>query len=336
MIVLIPAYEPDHHLIDLVNEIKKETNFKVIVVNDGSSNGFDFDKFGNKAIVLNHEVNKGKGAALRTGFSYIYDNYRYEDGVVTADADGQHTLKDIVKVAYDLTQNENSIVLGCRKFIGDVPKKSLLGNKITRIVFKLTSGKYISDTQTGLRAVPVDKLPLMIDIEGDRYEYEMNMLYEAVKAKINIVETPIKTIYEDGNKCSHFRPFKDGFRIYKSIFKFMGSSLLCALLDYTLFMVFLSLLSKKLIILCNILARIVSATTNYLINRKVVFKSHANPLKSVLKYALLALFIIIANSAILYLLTNVVHLAPWIAKIIVEVLLFSVSYVVQKRFIFNK
>ena len=116
----------------------------------------------------------------------------------------------------------------------------------------------------------------------------------------------------------------------------MGSSMLSALVDYTLFMIFLSIIGQKLIILCNVLARIISATFNYFVNKRLVFKSHGNTLKSLLKYAILAACILIANSLILYVLTNLLSIAAWLSKIIVEILLFSISYIIQKRFIFNK
>lgn len=333
MIVVIPALNPDFHLTNLVNELKAKTKYKIIVVNDGSNSDEIFAKLPKPVTVLTHEVNKGKGAALKTALKYIKKNYANENGVVFADADGQHAISDIIKISEALAKNPEALITGRRKFANKVPIKSRFGNGLTRIMFKITSGKYIYDTQTGLRAISFNNIDILLKTNGDRYEYEMNMLYDVIKNNIKIIEVPIKTIYENNNKASHFKVIRDSLLIYKSIFKFMGSSLLSALLDYVLFIISFKLIG---VVAANLSARLISATVNYTINKKFVFKHEDNPMESLLKYALLATFIIILNSAVLYLFTSIVTISPVIAKIIVEVIMFVVSYTMQKHVVFKK
>lgn len=333
MIVVIPALNPDFHLTNLVNELKAKTKYKIIVINDGSNSSEIFDKLAKKVIVLTHKVNKGKGVALKTALKYIKKEKLKDDGVIFADADGQHAVSDIIKLSDALAKNKNALVTGRRKFENKVPIKSKIGNGLTRVMFKITSGKYMYDTQTGLRAISLDNIDILLKTKGDRYEYEMNMLYDVIKNNINIIEVPIKTIYENNNKASHFKVIRDSLLIYKSIFKFMGSSLLSALLDYLLFIISFKLIG---IVYANLSARLISATVNYLINKKFVFKHQDNPMESLIKYALLALFIITLNSAVLYLFTSIITINPVIAKIIVEVIMFVVSYTMQKHVVFKK
>lgn len=332
MIVVIPALNPDFHLTNLIKELKEKTKYKIIVINDGSETSDVFNQLDKSVTVLTHKVNKGKGAALKTALKYIKKTYPKEDGVVFADADGQHAVHDIIKISDHLLENKNALVTGRRKFANKVPIKSRIGNGVTRFMFMVTSGKYMYDTQTGLRAISLDNIDVLLEASGDRYEYEMNMLYGAIKNNIKIIEVPIKTIYENNNKASHFKAIRDSILIYKSIFKFMSSSLISAGIDYVLFIIlypFIGILSA------NIGARIVSAIVNYTINKKFVFKSKDDPLKSLSMYFLLALFIIVLNSAVLYLFTSIITIKPAIAKVIVEVLMFMVSYTVQKKVIFR-
>ncbi len=332
MIVVIPALNPDFHLTDLVKELIKKTKYKIIVVNDGSSSSEIFGQLSKEVVVLTHKVNQGKGAALKTALKYIKKNYAKEDGVVFADADGQHAITDIIKISDKLLENKNALVTGRRKFANKVPIKSRIGNSITRFMFMITSGKYMYDTQTGLRAISLTNIDILINASGDRYEYEMNMLYDTIRNNIKIIEVPIRTIYENNNKASHFKVIRDSLLIYKSIFKFVSSSLISAGIDYVLFIILYPLIG---VLIANIGARIISAIINYTINKRIVFKSKDNPLKSLLMYFLLALFIIVLNSATLYLFTSIITIKPALAKVIVEVLMFFVSYTVQKKVIFR-
>ena len=222
VVPIIPALNPDEKLVKLVNELKK-TFKKIIVVNDGSASTLIFDKLkkNKECIVLVHEVNKGKGEALKTAYTYYLDNLIKEyDGVVTLDADGQHAVVDTINMS-KLVKERDETILGTRLFnTKETPLRNKLGNRITSRVFKMLYGIYIKDTQTGLRAFPNRLIKLMTEIEGSRFEYEMNVLIKLVKEKEEIYQYDIKTIYlENSNKHSHFNVFKDSFRIYKLMFK---------------------------------------------------------------------------------------------------------------------
>ncbi|MCR5689980.1 MAG: glycosyltransferase family 2 protein, partial [Clostridiales bacterium] len=291
MIVVIPAYEPDEKLLAVVEQLKSETDYQIVVVDDGSSEEYRplFDALETKAQVLHHEVNRGKGRAMKTAFEYIKNSGAFdaEDGIITADADGQHLLADIVAVSRMWENNREALVLGGRRFSGNVPLRSRFGNGVTRAVFAITTGVRVYDTQTGLRAFAVSAIDTMLAITGERYEYEINQLLYCTKTKTRIIEVPIETVYLDENKSSHFNTIRDSWRIYKTIFKFIGSSLISWLVDYVLLLVlnivFTRLFGNNPPMLLTrpldptlpalIIARTVSSTVNYFINRKVVFDS---------------------------------------------------------------
>ena len=328
---LIPSYEPNEKLIDIINDLIQTDRFDVIVVNDGSNSSYDryFDKIKDRVTYLSYDDNHGKGYALKTGFKYIEDNYD-DCVVVTLDSDGQHTAKDTLNLCNIVSKKDNTILLGKRLRGEKTPLRSKLGNSITRVVFRLSTGIDVYDTQTGLRAFRSDLLPFMLDIPGDRFEYEMNMLLEAPRKSIKLEEETIETIYEDNNSGSHFDTIKDSFRIYKQIFKFMFASVSSFVVDYLLYTI-LNLLTGNLV-LSNIVARIFSSTFNYTVNRNMVFKDKKSVSKSIIKYYLLAAFILLINTILLTLLSTVI--SKYVAKIIIEIVLFIVSYFVQKRFIF--
>lgn len=214
--VLIPAYKPDEKLVELCKKIIFE-KMKVIVVNDGS--GYEFEDIFNEiknldCILIEHEENFGKGTALKTGIKYALENNITK--LVTADADGQHSVEDIISVSKELENNAETIILGSRN-IKEMPLRSRFGNSLTKFLFSFLRGIKINDTQTGLRGIPVVKEWLIL--EGDRYEYEMNMLIFSKHIKIELKEIPISTIYINENESSHFKPIKDGLKIYKILFK---------------------------------------------------------------------------------------------------------------------
>lgn len=208
--IVIPAYNPDYKLKDLISRLD---GYDIIVVDDGSDNNFDFKSLG--VNVLRHEKNSGKGAALKTAFNYVLHENKYK-GVVTADCDGQHCPDDIIAVAEEFLANPETIVFGARNFMfRSTPIKSYIGNKITSFVLHLLYKIKLSDTQTGLRVIPTSILPILINTPGSGFEYETAVLLEVKKHKIPIREFSIKTVYEKNNKNTHFDPLKDSLKIYK-------------------------------------------------------------------------------------------------------------------------
>ena len=340
MIVVIPAYQPDDRLVSVVNELRDRTNYSILVVNDGSSPECDifFRSIKGKALVLHHRANYGKGRALKTAFSFIKNNYKSEDYVITVDADGQHKIDDIISVAQKAKEIQNALILGVRNFSDKcVPKKSRFGNKFTRFIFTAASGIKVSDTQTGLRAFPASWIPEMLDVYGDKYEYEMNTLFWTTKAGHPIVEVQIKTIYCENNVASHFSPIRDSLRIMFVIAKFMMSSITAFLIDYILFTVFRYLTddpsSAAAIVIATYGARIVSSTINFLINKNAVFENKSHSRKTVIKFYILVACIMIVNPFVTILYK--IFIPAQIAKILTEITIFPINYMCQRKFVFS-
>lgn len=340
LIALIPAFNPNEALIKVVDELLLK-DFLVIVINDGSSKATSkiFDLLPEEVTIITHEENLGKGSALKTGFRYIYTNFSSLEGVITLDADGQHTIEDIMKVASKLKYNRDSIILGSRSFTGKVPLKSSFGNSLTKIMFSLISKKSLKDTQTGLRGFNISMLPAMINIHGDRYEYETNLLLWAIKACINIIEVDIATVYLDKNKSSHFNPLKDSIKIYMSLFKFGLSSIFSFGIDIVLLFLFkyaTSGLNPQLSLFISVVsARTFSSLFNYFINSSLVIKNTKPTIRSFIKYYTLILFILGCNYITISFLYTIARLPLLASKLLTEVILFFISYGVQKKLIFK-
>ena len=339
-IALIPAFEPDEHLLELLQELQT-AGFSLVVVDDGSGEKSRrvFAMAAQVAIVLTHEVNRGKGRALKTGFSHILAHFPVDAVVVTLDADGQHSVPDAVRCAEAAEQTAGGLVLGCRSFRDGVPLRSRFGNTVTRTVYRISTGVDVHDTQTGLRAFSVSLIPFLLTIAGERYEYEMNVLLECSKRRLPIREVSIATIYKDGNSGSHFQTFRDSFLIYKEILKFVGSSFTCFLLDYGLYSLLVLITSpwgSVSVPFSNVAARTVSAGVNFALNRRLVFRSHDSVIRTGAQYFLLAAGILCGNTFLMNWLVNMLGANKFAAKLVTEFTFFTLSWVFQKLIIFRK
>ncbi len=338
MIILIPAYEPDQQLPALIRSIRDaEPWATVVVVDDGSGPAYKDVFDGVKALgchVIGYARNRGKGFALKTGFGFIADQLPGRN-VVCADSDGQHTIVDILKVAAAVQAGSPAMVLGTRNFTGNVPARSRFGNSATRLLFTLATGQRISDTQTGLRGYPASMLPWLRSVRGERYEYELNLLLEAKGAGYALHTVDIATVYLDHNAGSHFRPVADSVRIYAPLLKFLASSFTAFLVDTGVFLI-LTLVTDSLL-LAVVGARAVSSAVNFLVNRLMVFEhGRDKPAAATgLRYFGLVLVLLAANYGLISAL-NALSVAALPAKILAEIALLSVSYVVQQRFLFAR
>lgn len=347
--VVIPAYQPDEQLIAFCHRIREATNQEIVVVDDGCGEAYAHIFSAVEKVpfctVLHHEVNRGKGRGLKTAFEHLLRIREGLLGCVTADADGQHSVEDLIACSEALRNNPNSLVLGCRNFdLESVPAKSRAGNKITKFVCRHLCGINVSDTQTGLRAIPTAFMEDLLKVQGERFEFETNMLI-AARGNYPFFEVPICTIYDSAtDHHTHFNPVKDSFKIYaallKSFFKYVLSSFSSCIVDIGLFTLFCFLFEGPFktvmyVTLATVLARVISATYNYVVNYTFVFDSHKKKRVTVPKYISLA----IAQMLISALLTTVgVWLIPGafetVVKIAVDAILFVISYQIQKRWIF--
>ena len=335
MYVLIPAYQPDARLPRLILELHRaDPSSKIVVVDDGSGQKFS-DIFEASATagahVISYENNRGKGYVLREGFTWIRDVAGdSQECVVTADADGQHTLNDIFRVGRTCTDTGKS-VLGVREFVGHVPARSRIGNTATSALFWLATGWKLKDTQTGLRAFPVALLPALLEVQGDRYEYELRVLLHLAKFRHPVTQIPIETIYEAGNPTSHFRPLQDSARIWAPLLKFAASSGVATVIDYVLVLVLNALTGA--LFFPVIAARLVSASVNFAMNRRVFEATGVSLRRSALRYATLAVAVVAGSYTMLAVLTGI-GMPLWIAKIIADTTMYLVSYSAQSRYVF--
>lgn len=221
-IVVIPTYNPDQTFISYVEELIDAGIANIIIIDDGSIQEtqavFRMLELFPACTVLIHEQNRGKGAGLKTAFRHIQETFTEEATIVTADSDGQHAVQDVVDLFHELRKETHGIVLGVRDFdLEHVPSKNAFGNKLTSRVFKWLFGTYISDTQTGLRGFHSLDIPWLLAIKGERFEYEMNMLMMAVHDRMPLVEVPIQTLYFDEGRVTHYKTFRDSWRIAKQL-----------------------------------------------------------------------------------------------------------------------
>lgn len=339
-IVVIPVYQPEKVLEKLVDELWEE-GYLVLLVDDGSSEEYApvFEGLRDRAVVLRHEQNQGKGAAIKTALSYIHDWLWDYEWIGLMDGDGQHLVSDMKRLLQRAKEEKEGLILGVRKVAKkDMPLRSWIGNALTRQIFRLLGGTYVSDTQSGLRAFSKQLLPLLLDVEGSRYEYETNVLMTCARKKIPIIEVPIHTLYEDDqNSTSHFRVLRDSLRIYWQFIKFALSSFSSFCLDYLLFGLFLLLFPKGAFqaFAANLAARFLSAYYNYHVNVRFVFGEKGSGERA-LQYFALALGIFGMNNLLLTLFYQGMGLPVMLAKLLTEFLLFVISFLVQKVFIFHR
>ena len=339
-VLLIPAYKPSAELPGLVSRVREldkgESIGAVVVVNDGSDASFDpiFDALldVDGVVVVSHAINLGKGAALKTGFNHALVTWRHAAGIVTADADGQHAPEDIVRVAQALMETPGDIVLGVRQF-REIPLRSLVGNRISRLVFRVFAGFRLSDTQTGLRGWPKAYCLEALRITLNGYDFELESLMKK-SASRRLREVPIQTIYLDGNQSSHFNPIRDSMRISFVFLRYCGSSALADTVDYLVFMLMLQW--SQSIGWAQFAARVAAVTVAFVVARNLVFQSRTNWVRSLVKYLLLVATMGVVSYSMIQLLHVRLGVGVLIAKVLSEGILFLGNFAIQRDFIFSK
>jgi glycosyltransferase involved in cell wall biosynthesis len=335
--VLIPAYRPPASLVNLVRELSTRGVPAIILVDDGS--GPAFHSIFNQAAqypgvhVLRHTLNLGKGAALKTGIRHALCEFPGLIGIVTADADGQHHPEDIERIAASLLENPEALIMGCRRFDGAVPLRSRVGNILTRKLMQAMIGSKLEDTQTGLRGIPIALASRLLSLEARGYEFELEMLIAAHQWGVTVVEVPIRTIYEPGNRSSHFNPITDSMKIYFVLLRFSSVSLMAALIDNLVF--YLVWKRTGRILGAQVAARLVSVVFNYTMVRARVFVSKERHLVLLPKYLLLVVASGTASYLGIRIITARLAITAMPAKLFVETLLFFVNFAVQRTFIFR-
>lgn len=348
IIVLIPSLNPPKEILTTyLEDLKRAGMEKIILVNDGSREDYNsyFENLKNKGIdIFKHHKNFGKGRALKNAFNYILENYPEAEYIITADSDGQHTVEDIKNIAkIIISEREKSLYLGVRDFNqSNVPAKSRYGNKITSFVYRLLFSDRLTDTQTGLRAIHKDFLYDFLDLKGERFEYEINMLINASLTKKKIKEIPIKTVYFDNNSETHFNPIKDSIKIYSVMFntfiKFIFSAISSWILDIGLFSILFKIFDKLSyrIFIATFFARLISGIYNFNINKSFVFEDDSNSKDKLLKYGILWAVQLLISAFLVNFIYDKLSFNASLIKIIVDTVLFIISYRIQRNHIFNK
>ena len=350
--VIIPALNPGGELPGYVQTLLDRGIPAVIVVDDGSRTDcapiFTALEEIPGTHVLHHQVNRGKGCALKTAYRYCLDTPALSGvaGVVTADADGQHDVDDVLRVAVLTQEKPDAIIMGTRNLrLPQVPPRSKLGNRLTSFGFHMLYGADLEDTQTGLRGFPRELLKWCCGVRGERFEYEMNVLIKAVGDGIPFVETEIQTIYYDNNKGSHLRAGRDSWRVFVVLMSGLGvyaaAAAVSAALDVLLFWVSYRFLFTRLApetnYLCStVLARVVSSIVNFSLNRRFVFRSVRGHMDSLVRYYALWLTQMLASYLGLLALHALLAWPAVVLKAIVDILLAIGSYQVQLRWVFRK
>jgi glycosyltransferase involved in cell wall biosynthesis len=335
--ILIPAYKPGEALLELVSELTNSAEAAaIVVVNDGSGEAFAplFAALEEMpgVTVLHHAINMGKGAALKTGLNYCAYHFAPDAIVVTADADGQHLPEDILSVARESMANPEALVLGSRRFDGAVPLRSRIGNTVTRHVMRLAIGCTLTDTQTGLRGIPLSLARRLLKIPSNGYEFELDMLVLARQIGIPIRETSIRTVYIDGNRSSHFDPLLDSMRIYFVLLRFGLTSLVTAAVDYSVFVTMFA--ATESIVQSQVMARAIALVFNYIAVKRLVFYSDQRHHIVFPRYLLVVAISGTVSYACIRLLMDYAPVNVLGAKLLAETVIFIANFAVLREFIF--
>lgn len=352
--VVLPSLDPDEKLAAVIDGLLAQGFRDIILVNDGSHPDhlhyfLEARDAHPEITLLTHAVNRGKGAAMKTAFRWFLENRPQGLGVVTVDGDNQHHPEDTAACTANML-GTGHVTLGCRDFNQpDVPPRSRFGNHTTSLVFKLFCGMTISDTQTGLRAIPRSALETFLTVAGDRYEYETNMLLRMKTDRIPFDEKKIRTVYIEENKSSHFHAIRDSWRIYKLIlahfFRYTLSSILCAGVDTVCFSLFSWLLGNffhgfALTAAAGIIARAISSMLNFFVNKALVFRSSVSTGRALLRYYVLAIPQMAAQVLLTQGFYSLLHVSDrqggprTLIYVAVMVVLYFISYTIQRSWVF--
>lgn len=343
--VIIPSLEPGKQMLELVKRLVTEGYQNIILINDGSNSSYDalFQQVDQLqgVKVLKHAVNLGKGRALKTAFNYILTQCGDCIGAVTIDADGQHRFVDMEACIQCFYEHPKALVLGCRNFqTSGIPFRSRLGNRATCLMLKLLCGIQVRDTQTGLRVFSRTLMKAFLNVPGERFEYEMNMILYTKDHQIELQQVDIETIYVEQNESSHFRPFIDSARIYGMFFKFILSSVWSFMIDIAIFTIMVMLLKPMsvpfYIVIATVVARAISAICNFSINKNRVFQANEKTNSVALKYVVLCITQLALSAFFVSEIFLWIHINESILKILVDTCLFVLSFQIQRDWVFRK
>jgi putative flippase GtrA len=340
-VVVIPVIDPGEELLELVEGLRRVGFHRFIVVDDGSDTAHQ-DVFGDLAVsgidVRHQGENLGKGAAIKAGLRCALDSYPDAPACITVDGDGQHIPADVRSVCEESSLHPDELIIGERDLHdAAVPLRSRIGNGFSALYFKLDTGVSCADTQTGLRCLPAALMPFALQVPGNRYDYEMNFLTEAVKAGLGLRKVSIATVYLDENRASHFDTVHDSILIYRSLIRFALSSMACAILDLGLFGLLVSVLGMGIfatVAIATIAGRMTSGALNFALNRRWSFRATGDARAQMMRYIALFTMQMVA-SMLLVSLFGFLPVPLVIVKVFVDSALFVISYFAQRNWVFR-
>ncbi len=338
-VALIPAFQPNTNLFNVLEGLRRK-NIDRVVVDDGSGEHYRglFQVATNNAVVLTYRANRGKGHAIKLGLRYIQEHYPEDTVVVTVDANGRHCLDDAARCAAEARRNPHALILGCKSTNDEVvPLPEKIGGTMERASYGLLSGRWLKGNQTGLRAFTADLISFFVEISGERYEYERNVLFACPEHEVDICEVPLQTASQASRCASNFKPLQDSLLLHAGFITFAVVSVVALIVDVALFGAFASSLrwlGVWGIPAANLLARLASATMSYLLNRSLVFRSEESMAKTAARYALCSLGLGFASTLILSVVVGVLGAPALLAKLVVELIVFMGSWLLQNRFVF--
>lgn len=215
-LVLIPALNAERSIGDIVRGCRAK-NLTVAVVDDGSSDRTGEIAREAGAVLLRHEVNRGKGAALKTGFVYALDN-GYE-GVITLDADGQHLPTEIPKLIDARESSGADLIIGGRAHLFEhmLPRRRV-ANRFSAWSIAKASGTGVSDSQSGFRFYSAGLLR-SVKLRSDGFDMESEVIVRAGRGGFCVITIPIELGFVDGVITSHYEPLADTLRIAWTVVK---------------------------------------------------------------------------------------------------------------------
>ena len=342
--VVIPSYNPDVKLSMLVDELIMSGFSDIIIVDDGSDFGirnvettFEYVKEKAECTILHHPSNLGKGMALKTGFKFCMHNRGKDTLIVTMDDDGEYSVADVNACLEDYEEHLKA---------GTYSTKRLVVNKIAGIAMTYLCGVDVKDVQTGLRLIPIKYMKKLLKVEGERFDYEINMLVELKYNNIATAEHIISKERETTIRYAKYNPIWDICRLIAVMLKYAASSLAATALDVVLFYLIILSMDDTLLdidksagmFMATVVARVVSSTFNCVVNKRTVFNSD-EPMKWVIiKFYIFSILRALVSYAMIlgasYMLGTYADTATVIVKLIVDLILFFAGYGIQKKFIF--
>lgn len=347
-IAIIPAYEPPNIFYEYARSLTEAID-RLVVVNDGSGPAYDgiFSRIGvlPNTVVISYEENRGKGYALKTAFSHCAERFDPDDILVTADCDGQHAISDVLAVCNAAAKAPNACILGSRDFSqSNVPARSKAGNTQMVRLLRLLYSIDISDSQTGLRAFTVKTAKHLMQVSGNRFEYETGTLIYAKRNHIPIREVSIQTIYPEKKEdhVSHFRTFQDSCRVVGIMLRYLLGSMVSGLLATTTDLGVFSLLTYVVFpqtapvytMIATLAGRIASSVINFWFNCKYVF--HGKPKRSLGRFYIVWAGQLVCSYGNIYLFGHVLgaHLA--LMKLIGDCVLALLTYRLQCSWVYEE